>query len=107
MATLLEVRQALVDHGFTPIPVHGKVPPFNSWQNVANVTSSMLAAWGRNWPRATNTGILTRITPTIDIDVLNEHAAIAVEELVRERFEERGYILSRIGRAPKRAILFR
>jgi hypothetical protein len=107
MATMLEVRQALVDRGFTPIPVAGKAPSFKSWQNVGNVTSSMLVAWGRNWPRATNTGILTRVTPTIDIDVLNEPAAIAVEQLVRERFDERGYILSRIGRAPKRAVLFR
>ena len=104
---MLEVRQALVDRGFTPIPVHGKAPPFKSWQNVANVTSSMLAAWSRNWPRATNTGILTRVTPTIDIDILNEPAAIAVEELIRERFDERGCVLSRIGRAPKRAVLFR
>jgi hypothetical protein len=107
MATMLEIRQALVDHGFTPIPVAGKAPPFKSWQKVGNVTHSMLIAWGRNWPRATNTGILTRVTPTIDIDVLNERAAIAVEDLVRERFDERGHILARVGRAPKRAIPFR
>ncbi|WP_426612916.1 bifunctional DNA primase/polymerase [Bradyrhizobium sp. McL0616] len=107
MPTTLEVRQAMVDRGFTPIPVTGKVPPFKSWQTVGNVTHAMLVNWGRNWPRATNTGVLTRVMPTIDIDVLNEPAAIAVEELVRERFEERGYVLTRIGRAPKRAIIFR
>ena len=76
------------------------MPPFKSWQNVGNVTNSMLVAWGRNWPRATNTGILTRVTPTIDIDVLNEPAAIAIEDLVRERFEERGYVLPRSGGPP-------
>src|SRR5262245_15201515 len=107
MATVLEVRQALVDHGYVPIPVIGKRPPFNSWQNVANVSRSMLEAWGRNWPRATNTGILTRYTPTLDADILNELAAIAIEDLVRERFEERGCILPRIGKPPKRAIVFR
>ena len=107
MATALEVRQALVDHGFTPIPVVGKVPPFKSWQKVENASRAMLEAWGRNWPRATNTGILTKFTPTLDADILNEPAAIAIEELVRERFEERGYILPRIGQAPKRAIPFR
>ena len=63
--------------------------------------------WGRNWPRANNTGILTKFTPTLDADILNEPAAIAIEDLVRERFEERGYILPRIGKAPKRAIPFR
>jgi hypothetical protein len=107
MATVLEVRQALVDRGFTPIPVIGKAPPFNSWQKVENVSRAMLEAWGRNWPRATNTGILTRLTPTIDIDVINEVAAIAAEDLARERFEERGYFLVRIGKPPKRAFPFR
>jgi hypothetical protein len=106
-ATVLEVRQALVDHGFTPIPVIGKVPPFPSWQKVANVSRAMLEAWSRSFPRATNTGILTKHTPTLDADILNEPAAIAIEDLVRERFKERGYILPRIGRAPKRAIVFR
>src|SRR4249920_3509749 len=107
MATVLEVRQALADGGYQPIPTTGKIPPFSRWQKIENVSHSMLLAWDRNWPRARNTGILTRVTPTIDIDVLNEPAAVAVEDLVRERFDNRGYILARIGRAPKRAIIFR
>jgi hypothetical protein len=107
MATVLEVRQALVDHGYVPIPVIGKAPPFKRWQNVENVSRAMLEGWGRNFPRANNTGILTKHTPTLDADILNEPAAIAIEELVCERFEERGYILPRIGKPPKRAIPFR
>jgi Bifunctional DNA primase/polymerase, N-terminal len=93
MATVLEVRQALIDRGYVPIPVIGKAPPFKLWQKIENVSRSMLEAWGRNWPRASNTGILTKHTPTLDADILNEPAAIAVEELVRVRFEERGCIL--------------
>lgn len=107
MATVLEIRQALADHGYVPIPVIGKAPPFKSWQKIGAVSSSMLQAWGRNYPRATNTGILTRHTPTLDADILNALAAVAVEDLVRERFEERGHILPRIGKPPKRAIPFR
>ena len=107
MTTVLEVRQALVDRGYVVIPVEGKAPPFKKWQKVENVSRAMLESWGRNWPRATNTGILTHHTPTLDADILNEPAAVAIEDLVRERFEERGYILPRIGRAPKRAIVFR
>lgn len=34
-------------------------------------------------------------------------AAEAIEELVRERFEEHGHLMVRIGRPPKRAFLFR
>ena len=107
MATVLEVRQALVDHGYVPIPVIGKAPPFEKWQKIENVSHAMLEGWGRNWPRASNTGILTKHTPTLDADVLNELAAIAIEDLVRERFEDRGCILPRIGKPPKRAIPFR
>jgi len=108
MASVLEVRLALVDHGFTSlVPLIGKAPPFKSWQKIENVTRSMLEAWGKNWPRASNTGILTKHTPTLDADILNEPAAIAIEDLVRERFEERGCILPRIGKPPKRAIPFR
>src|SRR5262245_56680385 len=107
MATVLEIRQALIDHGYTPIPVIGKAPPFKFWQKVENVSRAGLEAWARNWPRATNTGILTKYTPTLDADILLEPAAVAIEELVRERFEERGYILPRIGKPPKRAVIFR
>jgi hypothetical protein len=45
--------------------------------------------------------------PVLDLDILNEEAARALEDHVRERFEERGYILVRIGKPPKRAIPFR
>ena len=107
MATVLTVRQALVDRGYVPIPVIGKAPPFAKWQKIENVSRAMLEGWGRNWPRANNTGILTRHTPTLDADILNEPAAIAVEDLVRERFKDRGCILPRIGLAPKRAVPFR
>ena len=68
---------------------------------------STLEDWDRDWPNASNTGILTRLTPTIDLDLLNEPAAVAAEKLIRERFDGLGCVLTRIGRAPKRAILFR
>lgn len=61
----------------------------------------------QTWPCATNTGILCRFTPCLDIDVLDAEAAGAVEDLVRERFEDAGYVLTRIGKAPKRAVPFR
>jgi hypothetical protein len=36
-------------------------------------------------PDATNTGALTHNMPAFDIDILNEAASRAVEELARER----------------------
>src|SRR5262245_57730962 len=114
---VLARRLALCGNGYTPLPLFGKEPPvygknnkrkgLESWQLLDNVTRAMLVLWGKTWPDASNTGILTRLTPVLDADILNEDAAIAVENLARERFEERGYILVRIGLPPKRAILFR
>jgi hypothetical protein len=107
MPTAMEIRQALADRGYIPIPVAGKKPAFERWQKIEIVTLEMIRAWVKNWPCANNTGILTRSTPAFDIDILDPFAAEAVEELARDRFEEKGVVLPRIGKAPKRAILFR
>src|SRR5262249_36604050 len=110
------LRLALVDNGYTPLPLFGKEPPiygknntrkgFSGWQQLRNVNRSQIEVWGRLWEDAENTGILTRETPAFDADILNEEAAIAVEAFIKERFEERGYCPVRIGLPPKRAFLF-
>jgi hypothetical protein len=102
-----ERRLQLRARGYLPIPLHGKVPPMKAWQSYTVISCDMLVLWSKVFPLAENTGILTRYTPTLDLDILNEEAAVAVEDMIRERYEERGYLLVRIGRAPKRAILFR
>jgi AAA domain/Bifunctional DNA primase/polymerase, N-terminal len=102
-----ELRQALRHAGFSPIPVEGKIPAPKAWQQKVNCNAEEIASWSRFFPEAASTGILTRATPTIDIDILNPEAAEAIEALARERFEERGYFLVRIGQAPKRAIPLR
>jgi hypothetical protein len=114
---VLTLRLALCANGYTPLPLYGKEPPIygknnkrqglDKWQLLDNVTRGQLEMWDLSWPDACNTGILTRLTPSLDADILNQDAAVAIETLVRERFEERGYILVRIGLPPKRAILFR
>jgi hypothetical protein len=114
---ITELRVALCDNGYTPLPLYGKAPPIygtnnkrkglDRWQELRNVTRSQCEMWGRLWEDAENTGVLTRETPAFDLDIYNEEAAIAAEGLIRERFEERGYFLPRIGLPPKRAIPFR
>jgi hypothetical protein len=110
-------RLAITRHGYTPLCLYGKEPPqfgkhnaargLAGWQHLANVTSSQIHMWARVWPDALNTGILTALTPALDLDILNELAAIDAEDLVRKRFEEQGRVLVRIGKPPKRAIPFR
>jgi Virulence-associated protein E/Bifunctional DNA primase/polymerase, N-terminal len=117
MATVLEIRQALIDHGYTPIPLYGKAPPaygknnkrkgLADWQQLHDVTHEQIVMWGKTWPDAGNTGALTALMPALDIDILDPDAVRAIVEHVREKFEERGYVPARTGLAPKTALVFR
>jgi hypothetical protein len=112
-----ERRLQLVAAGYVPVPLFGKTPPsygknnkrkgLSGWQNLQEITAEQVEMWSRTWPDARNTGCLTRRMPALDLDILNEDAVRTIEDHVRERFEERGYVLVRIGKPPKRAILFR
>jgi Bifunctional DNA primase/polymerase, N-terminal len=111
------VRVQLRAAGFSPIPLYGKEPPvygknnqrkgLAGWQNLHNATADQIDLWAKTWPDAGNTGVLTKFTPAIDIDILHLEAAEAIEALAREHFEEHGDILVRFGKAPKRSILLR
>jgi hypothetical protein len=93
--------------GFHPLPLSGKRPSMDKWSEKINVNQDEIKLWQKLYPWAANTGILTCNTPTIDIDILDEEAAKAIELLVRDLFEEKGLVLVRIGNPPKRAIPMR
>jgi hypothetical protein len=105
--TPLEVRRQLLGAGFSPLPLNGKAPVIEAWQKRYDTTDHEIELWSRTLPAAQNTGILTRLTPTLDIDIRDPDAAAAIERLVRDRFEDKGRILARFGNAPKRCIPFR
>lgn len=106
--SVFDTRLAMVSNGYTSIvPVTGKKPAFDEWQKTENVSRELLEAWNSDYANATNTGIVTKFVPTLDLDILNEAAALAAEALIREHFNGRGTILVRIGRSPRRAIPFR
>ena len=109
MSSPAEIRLALLKRGYMPIPCAGKRPPigFDEWQMKTCVTPPEVTWWATRYPTAGNTGVLTVRTPCIDVDIMNEAAALAVEKLARGVFGEHGDVLVRIGQAPKRAILFR
>ena len=95
-------RSAMFANGYVPIPLDGKRPLLNGWQNIT-VNQEVIVGWGSRG----NTGMRTAFAPVFDIDVLHEDAARLSEEVVRERLHERGTILVRIGLPPKRAIVLR
>ena len=100
-------RRLALSAGFDPIPVEGKIPVQKAWQKLSDSTSAIAAAWTTLCPTATNTGVLTARTPTLDIDIHDEDAAAQVEALVRAQFGGRGVMPVRFGRRPKRALPFR
>jgi hypothetical protein len=117
IAPIIAARRALLRGGYLPIPLYGKVPPaygknnkrggLGQWQKIESVSYQQIEMWAKTWPDAINTGVLTRTTPTFDADILDEAAAVAIENMVREHYEEAGYVLVRIGKPPKRAFPFR
>jgi hypothetical protein len=104
---IVELRRRLRAAGYSPVPVEGKRPRGDGWQNKHDPSDEEIILWSKVFNHAVNTGILTRLVPVLDIDILQEEAAEAVEELVRDRFLEDGDILIRVGFPPKRAVPFR
>jgi len=99
-------RQALLKNGYEPTPLVGKRPVLDQWQN-SRPTAQDIAAWERTHPNATNTGILTRLVPAVDDDVLDQEVADIIHGWIKELIPRGHPELLRIGRFPKRAILFR
>ena len=95
----------LLEAGFAPIPLNGKRPVLDDWPNLI-AGSADIEQWAQERPSAANTGYLTRLTPTLDIDILDPDAAEAVEQLVKDRYGDLGAVLVRVGKPPKRAIPF-
>ena len=107
LGPLTALRLQLISAGYAAIPVEGKRPALKAWEQMLCASRQDIALWERDYPYAENTGILCRTTPVVDIDISQEAAARAIEDLAREHFEERGNILVRFGSAPKRAIFLR
>ena len=102
-----EAVRGLLGAGFDPIPVNGKEPKLAGWQTLTDSTREDVIRWTSQRRHETNTGVVTKRTPTFDIDIPELAAADAIERLVRDRYTDCGVLLTRFGKAPKRAIPFR
>src|SRR6516165_1214725 len=79
-------RKSLLAAGFLPLPINDKAPQL--------------------YPNAFNTGILTRTTPAIDIDVYDANVVQEIRNLVLGMVGDSGHLMVRVGQAPKCAIPF-
>ena len=98
-------RKRLLGAGYVPIPTAGKRPVIDGWQEI-QPTESAIDIWARDYTHARNTGILTRTTPAVDIDVLDDDVANELQDLLIELISNNGRVMVRFGQAPKRVILF-
>jgi hypothetical protein len=102
---MADVRLRLHAAGFDPCACRGKEALMVGWNK--KYTAEEVSAWANQYPAWTNTGIRTANAPALDIDIKNPEAARASEDLIRNLYSDRGTLLTRIGEAPKRALLFR
>ena len=106
--TPAETRVAILHNGYIPIPANGKACHIKGWSTKTATNAVEIEVQSNQYRDHSNTGVLTRNAPAIDIDITFQPAAEAVEYLAKEIFEERGDAVPvRIGNAPKRAILLR
>src|SRR4029453_8279705 len=87
-----------------------KPPPMNGWQNVRITLShdeDTITPWADTYPGALSTGIRTRYTPAVDTDVLDQKVAEEKEQALLHLSPQKGSLLKRVGRPPKRLIPFR
>lgn len=98
-------RKLLLAAGYVPIPINGKAPIIPEWQK-QQPTAGDVDKWPKLYPYAFNTGILTRITPTVDIDVYDAAVVDELRNLLWGVVGESGHAMVRIGQAPKCAVPF-
>jgi AAA domain/Bifunctional DNA primase/polymerase, N-terminal len=105
VADLTAQRKRLLAAGYAPVPANGKAVHITGWSSL-QPTEADIEAWAHRRQGDTNTGILTRATPAVDIDVKDPAVADELQHLLFTMTGDNGRALVRIGQAPKRAILF-
>ena len=95
----------LKDRGYQIVPIRkGEKGPHEPGWQTADYTDEQIRGFAERGYANGNIGINTRDTPAVDIDVYDEAVSVEMGEWVMERF---GATCVRIGRAPKRLLLFR
>jgi AAA domain/Bifunctional DNA primase/polymerase, N-terminal len=100
------LRNRLLNAGYVPTPAFGKAPVLEGWQK-KQPTEADISDWSTRYPTARNTGILTRDTPAVDIDVLDAAVADELQNILSSTSGiTSGIGITRVGQSPKRALLF-
>lgn len=92
-------------NGYEIIPIKPgtKRPPFDGWEDI-RATKKQLARWLDNGRGKHGVGILTRLTPLVDIDCRD---ADIVKAMVAFTEDLLGETAQRVGQAPKTGLVYR
>lgn len=106
--TFTQRALSLVTNGYRVIPIKpgGKAPAADGWQKL-HATEAMVRKWGANGFANASIGIITEETPAIDIDIYDAEIADRMEQWVLDNIAGATSAPRRVGRAPKRLLLFR
>ena len=85
-----ELRIELKAAGYSPIPLVGKIPPSAGWPTMTD-SEDAIRMWPTKYSWATNTGIKTRNTPAIDVDITDvaRMTALFGQRCTREAFRQK------------------
>src|SRR5262249_932913 len=112
-AEITALRLKLRKNGFEPLPFFGKESIIPFWPRTREESLRLgwkydddieIRSWAETHYRSINTGIDAKFTPGLNIDIMDDAAAEAVEALAREFF---GNIHVCFGWPPARLILLR
>lgn len=100
------LRLRLKANGYSPIPVNGKIPHYTGWQTWGDRTEADIRKWPFNEYIAghSNTGLLTRDNPFLDLDLYHPEAIEEIIEMLCDRYGDN--VMVRTGMPPKRGVLF-
>jgi P4 family phage/plasmid primase-like protien len=98
---------ALVGNGYhiIPIPPRSKAPVVDAWQAI-RADTRQVETWSANGYAHGNTGVLTRENPSTDLDILDLPFVMEMQQVVEDIVQSPLPMVIRIGRAPKRLLLF-
>jgi putative DNA primase/helicase len=103
---IIAQRLKLLANGYKAVPVTGKRPPMDGWQNVCHTAAEYeIRTWSSRYPASANTGILGGTVVGVDIDVLDEELSQYVA--ARAQVILGKSTLRRVGRAPKQLFCYR
>jgi hypothetical protein len=102
---LTHLRRGLIAHGYRPVACIGKAAVVDNWQN-SRWSAAQMEGIARNYPGATNTGLLCGELVGLDIDTPDEETARAIRAMVLE-LPDGDRSPYRIGKAPKFLYIFR